>query len=144
VGLEPTIPVFEQAKTIHALDRAATVIGLVYVILINKIKLKSKLQIYIIFEACKFNVCYGPFSKIAAPPRIAQANQLLLRRPHGLRTCAPGLEGTLNPKIDFHVHKSLPLALTLRQINPVHMYVCMYKGWAFTALAPRPTVVYCA
>jgi hypothetical protein len=21
------------------------------------------------------------------------------------------------------------------------MYVCMYKGWAFTALAPRPTVV---
>jgi hypothetical protein len=26
----------------------------------------------------------------------------------------------------------------------VAMYVCMYKGWAFTALAPRPTVVYCA
>jgi hypothetical protein len=27
VGLEPTIPVIEQAKTVHALDRAATVIG---------------------------------------------------------------------------------------------------------------------
>jgi hypothetical protein len=27
VGLEPTIPVFKRAKTIHALDRAATVIG---------------------------------------------------------------------------------------------------------------------
>jgi hypothetical protein len=27
VGLEPTIPVFERAKTVHALDRAATVIG---------------------------------------------------------------------------------------------------------------------
>jgi hypothetical protein len=27
VGFEPTIPVFEQAKTFHALDRAATVIG---------------------------------------------------------------------------------------------------------------------
>jgi hypothetical protein len=27
VGLEPTIPVIERAKTIHALDRAATVIG---------------------------------------------------------------------------------------------------------------------
>jgi hypothetical protein len=27
VGLEPTIPVFERAKTFHALDRAATVIG---------------------------------------------------------------------------------------------------------------------
>jgi hypothetical protein len=27
VGLEPTIPVFEWAKSVHALDRAATVIG---------------------------------------------------------------------------------------------------------------------
>jgi hypothetical protein len=28
VGFEPTIPALEQAKTVHALDRAATVIGL--------------------------------------------------------------------------------------------------------------------
>jgi hypothetical protein len=28
VGFEPTIPVFELAKTVHALDRAATVIGI--------------------------------------------------------------------------------------------------------------------
>jgi hypothetical protein len=27
MGFEPTIPVFEQVKTIHALDTAATVIG---------------------------------------------------------------------------------------------------------------------
>jgi hypothetical protein len=27
VGFEPTIPAFERAKTVHALDRAATVIG---------------------------------------------------------------------------------------------------------------------
>jgi hypothetical protein len=27
VGFEPTIPVFEQAKTVHALDCTATVIG---------------------------------------------------------------------------------------------------------------------
>jgi hypothetical protein len=27
VGFEPTIPVFERAKIVHALDRAATVIG---------------------------------------------------------------------------------------------------------------------
>jgi hypothetical protein len=27
VGFEPTIPVFELAKTVHALDRAAIVIG---------------------------------------------------------------------------------------------------------------------
>jgi hypothetical protein len=29
VGIEPTIPVFERAKTVHALDRVATVIGIV-------------------------------------------------------------------------------------------------------------------
>jgi hypothetical protein len=28
VGLEPTISVFEMAKTVHALDRAVTVIGI--------------------------------------------------------------------------------------------------------------------
>jgi hypothetical protein len=27
VGSEPTIPMFERTKTVHALDRAATVIG---------------------------------------------------------------------------------------------------------------------
>jgi hypothetical protein len=27
VGFEPTIPVFERAKMVHALDRAVTVIG---------------------------------------------------------------------------------------------------------------------
>jgi hypothetical protein len=30
VGFEPTIPVFERAKTVHALDRAATVIAYYY------------------------------------------------------------------------------------------------------------------
>jgi hypothetical protein len=29
MGFEPTIPVFKQAKTVHALDRAATVIGVI-------------------------------------------------------------------------------------------------------------------
>jgi hypothetical protein len=28
VGFEPTIPVFERAKTVHACDHAATVIGI--------------------------------------------------------------------------------------------------------------------
>jgi hypothetical protein len=27
LGFEPTIPVLERAKTVHALDRASTVIG---------------------------------------------------------------------------------------------------------------------
>jgi hypothetical protein len=30
VGFEPMIPVFERAKTVHALDCAATVIGIIY------------------------------------------------------------------------------------------------------------------
>jgi hypothetical protein len=33
VGVDPTIPAFERAKTVHALDRAATVIGDTYSIL---------------------------------------------------------------------------------------------------------------
>jgi hypothetical protein len=33
VGFEPTIPTFEGAKTVHALDRAATVIEFEYQIL---------------------------------------------------------------------------------------------------------------
>jgi hypothetical protein len=31
VGLGPTIPEFERAKSVHALDGAATVIGPVYI-----------------------------------------------------------------------------------------------------------------
>jgi hypothetical protein len=34
VEFEPTNPVFEMAKTIHAFDRAATVIGIVVTIYI--------------------------------------------------------------------------------------------------------------
>jgi hypothetical protein len=34
VGFEPKIPVFERAKTVHALDRAATVIG--YTVILHK------------------------------------------------------------------------------------------------------------
>jgi hypothetical protein len=33
VGFEPTTPVFERAKIVHALDRAVTVISLFYIIL---------------------------------------------------------------------------------------------------------------
>jgi hypothetical protein len=38
VGFKPTIPAFKQAKTIHALDRLATVTG-IYHIDINENKL---------------------------------------------------------------------------------------------------------
>lgn len=54
----------------------------------------------VLFGAYKFNVCYRYSSKITAPwPQVAQANQLLLRRHHGLHTCIPGLEGTLHEGI---------------------------------------------
>jgi hypothetical protein len=32
VGLEPTIPVSKRAKTVHALDRSATVTGIHFII----------------------------------------------------------------------------------------------------------------
>jgi hypothetical protein len=35
VGFEPTIPVFERATTVHALDRAANVNGVYYSIKTN-------------------------------------------------------------------------------------------------------------
>jgi hypothetical protein len=46
VGFEPTIPMFERAKTVHALDRAATVIGYYSVlgIKISKIKCPAEFQ----------------------------------------------------------------------------------------------------
>jgi hypothetical protein len=44
VGFEPTIPVFERAKTVQALDRAVTVIGIICtkrIKLMHNAKLKS-------------------------------------------------------------------------------------------------------
>jgi hypothetical protein len=55
---------------------------------------------------------------------------------------------------DAHYQNNVVLGITLTSVlsgcfqvlsvHPGMLYVCMYKGWAFTALAPRPTVVYCA
>jgi hypothetical protein len=42
VGFEPTIPVFQQAKTVHALDRAATVIC---------IHITDNLKLYTLFQS---------------------------------------------------------------------------------------------
>jgi hypothetical protein len=41
LGFEPTISVFERAKTVHSLDRSATVIGMTAVT-IYKIEVKSE------------------------------------------------------------------------------------------------------
>jgi hypothetical protein len=45
VGFEPTIPVFERAKTVHALDCAATVIG--YTVTFTCIKENSAMTLQI-------------------------------------------------------------------------------------------------
>jgi hypothetical protein len=37
MGLEPTIPVFERAKTVHAVDTTATVIGTTFTLDLPKI-----------------------------------------------------------------------------------------------------------
>jgi hypothetical protein len=47
VGFEPTIPVFDRAKTVHALDRAATVIGyyvFIYSLFNNSVSISESLS----------------------------------------------------------------------------------------------------
>jgi hypothetical protein len=65
VWFEPTISAFEREKTVHALDRAVTVIGLRHVVhiwrtpgryLLEKLKASQKLK--------KFHVFYGTGSYI--------------------------------------------------------------------------------
>jgi hypothetical protein len=49
MGFEPMIPVFERAKTVHALDRAATVIGELHVLIATNIY--NRVQIgYIVMQ----------------------------------------------------------------------------------------------
>jgi hypothetical protein len=45
VGFEPLIPVFERAKTVHALDRAATVTGVLVIISTNLITIPVSLYL---------------------------------------------------------------------------------------------------
>jgi hypothetical protein len=45
VGFEPTIPVLERAKTVHALDRAATAMGMTIIIITMIIKAINNLEV---------------------------------------------------------------------------------------------------
>jgi hypothetical protein len=42
VGFKPRIPVFDQAKTVHALDRSATVIGKPFQFIVHKITVRQQ------------------------------------------------------------------------------------------------------
>jgi hypothetical protein len=44
MGFEPTIPVFERAKTLHALDRAAIAIDTCYYYVLKLIKIVSTIM----------------------------------------------------------------------------------------------------
>jgi hypothetical protein len=48
VGIEPTIPVFERAKTVHALDCAATVIG--------QVKVNDTLQLAVYRQSVRLGI----------------------------------------------------------------------------------------
>jgi hypothetical protein len=54
VGFEPTIPVFERAKTVLALDRAATVFGDVNV-------MGYKMNIYVYMVQIRVNIYHIPY-----------------------------------------------------------------------------------
>jgi hypothetical protein len=58
VGFKPKIPMFERTKTVHALDRAATVIGLIKFIF----PLSFRLYLYIQYCICSLTalfICVG-------------------------------------------------------------------------------------
>jgi endo-1,4-beta-mannosidase len=46
MGFEPTIPASERAKTVHALDGAATMIGLLYIYIVCYLHFSAK-NIYV-------------------------------------------------------------------------------------------------
>jgi hypothetical protein len=46
VGFEPTIPMFEQAKTFHALDQVSTVIGILCIMYEYKAKGSNIYNLY--------------------------------------------------------------------------------------------------
>jgi hypothetical protein len=54
VGFEPTIPVFERTNTVHALDRAASVIGILEKVQRNVLVLKVPRQcpLVLLVEVC--------------------------------------------------------------------------------------------
>jgi hypothetical protein len=77
---------------------------------INKNKIgKSKLQFFCYFwELINLMSVMDLFWKLLPlPPGLPKPTQLLLRRHHGLRTCIPGLEGTLAAYIP-HLTTFLP------------------------------------
>jgi hypothetical protein len=65
VGFEPTIPAFERAKTFHALERAATVIG--------KYIIKSLISVYELGLGLSTS-CSCPQ---AASPLLCKCNEIL-------------------------------------------------------------------
>jgi hypothetical protein len=58
VGSEPTIPVFERAKTVHALDRVATVIGSLKV---------TSLELEIVTLRIPYNNCASLYTIFVLP-----------------------------------------------------------------------------
>jgi cobalamin biosynthesis protein CobD/CbiB len=69
VGFEPTISVFERKKTVHALDRAATVIGTSAILLVviplvtvplrsqQKVVLQNLIEVVIAEYTFNYNKC---------------------------------------------------------------------------------------
>jgi hypothetical protein len=61
VGFEPPTPVFERAKAVHALDRAATVIGKLHNVVDQMVKAEDETYVFIGFFTvilCKHSVTF--------------------------------------------------------------------------------------
>jgi hypothetical protein len=81
MGLEPTIPAFERAKTVHALDRAANVIGRISIQL--RQMQATVLQEAGSFRQQKFSTAFNSFQFVVVDGCLARAGTFL--------TCLPAI-----------------------------------------------------
>jgi hypothetical protein len=101
VGFETTIPMFEQAKTVHALDLAATVIG-------NRIFLKRSNSLSTHGLPLAVSICklLGTFVFQAMELRhlrvVAPRRRIAVTQPHGHQSPAP----RIRPAVPFRAQTS--------------------------------------
>jgi hypothetical protein len=74
VGFEPTIPAFERAKTVHALDCAATMIGISWVLrMLNTHSLTHRAESFMRNrQLCSYSRTFPPFYE---PEVLLQCSQ---------------------------------------------------------------------
>jgi hypothetical protein len=145
VGFEPTIPVFERAKTVHALDCAATVTGIWTEGLQGKLTYSE--ETYPNVTSCTTNPAWLDLGKEVHGSNLCQTPSILT----GIFCCFPqflqrnaetipllGHTCFLPNPFQFTSHpinkrcavSMLKASLTNQRKSTLCMYVCIYQGRA--------------